>query len=87
MLGVKNVKSCFERNVKQCDYRYEVLTFAKLSVHFTECFGGQVHEVLYVCTGEPRRTWGIFPGMVRVLFHIGVRTLYAKGIFREKWGL
>ena len=66
------------------DYRWDVLTFAKSSGHFTRCFEGQVHQVLYLCTGEPRRTWGIFPGMHRVLYHSGVGTLYVKGIFREK---
>ena len=66
------------------DYRWEVLTFAKSSGHFTRCFGGQVHQVLYLCSREPRGTWGTFPAMTGVLFHIQVRTLYAKDIFREK---
>ena len=38
------------------DYRWEVLTFAKSSGHFTRCFGGQVHQVLYLCSKEPRTT-------------------------------
>ena len=50
------------------DYKWEVLTFAKSSGHFTKCFGGQVHQVLYLCSEEPRGTWGRFPGMDRVLF-------------------
>ena len=50
------------------DYRWEVLTFAKSSGHFTRCFGGQVHQVLYLCSREPRGTWGTFPAMDRVLF-------------------
>ena len=66
------------------DYRWEVLTFAKSIGHFTRCFGGQVHQVLYLCSREPRGTSGTFPGMDRVLFHIQVRTLYAKDIFKEK---
>ena len=49
------------------DYRWEVLTFAKSSVHFTRCFGGQVHQVLYLCSREPRGTWATFPAMDRVL--------------------
>ena len=65
------------------DYKWEVLTFAKSSGHFTRCFGGQVHQVLYLCSKEPRPTSGIFPAMDRVLYHIGVGTLYARGIFRE----
>ena len=60
------------------DYRWEVLTFAKSSGHFTRCFGGQVHQVLYLCSEEPQRGSGTFPAMTGVLFHIHVRTLYAK---------
>ena len=65
------------------DYRWEVLTFAKSSGHFTRCFGGQVHQVLYLCSEEPRGRWGTFPGQTGVLFHMWIRTLYARGIFRE----
>ena len=57
------------------DYRWEVLTFAKSSGHFTRCFGGQVHQVLYLCSEEPRATWATFPGQTGVFFHIQVRTL------------
>ena len=61
-----------------------MFTFAKTNGHFTRCFEGQVHQVLYLCSEEPRGTSGIFPAMDRVLYHIGVRTLYARGIFREQ---
>ena len=61
-----------------------MLTFAKSNGHFTKCLGGQVHQVLYLCSGETRATRAIFPSMDRVLFHIGVRTLYARGIFWEQ---
>ena len=37
------------------DYSSEVLTFAKSNGHFTGCFEGQVHQVLYLCC---RETWG-----------------------------
>ena len=57
------------------DYRWEVLTFAKSSGHFTRCFGGQVHQALYLCSREPRGRWGTFPGQTGVFFHIQVRTL------------
>ena len=66
------------------DYNWEVLTYAKSSGHFTRCFGGRVHQVLYLCSKEARGTSGTFPAMDRVLYHIGVRTLYARGIFREQ---
>ena len=36
------------------------------------------------CAAENRPRWGTFPAMDRVLYHIGVRTLYARGIFREQ---
>ena len=38
------------------------------------------------CTGaeEPRTRWGSFPALGRVLYHIEVRPLYAKGISKEK---
>ena len=47
-------------------------------------FGRQVHQVPEYLTFA--RGWGtraISPGMDRLLFHICVRTLYAKDIFRE----
>ena len=66
------------------DYKWEVLTFVKSSGDFTKCFGGRVHQVPYLFTGELRRTRATFPAMTRVLYHIQVRTLYAKDIFREK---
>ena len=44
------------------DYNEEVLTFAKLSGHFTRCFEGRVHQVLYVCSREAQTISGTFPG-------------------------
>ena len=35
------------------------------------------------CTCAAGNPWGTSPGMDRVLFHIHVRTHFAKGIFRE----
>ena len=48
-----------------------MLRFAKSSVHFTRCFEGQVHQVLFLCSEDG-------------LYHIEVGTLYARGIFRNK---
>ena len=62
----------------------EVLTFAKSSGHFTTCFGSQVHQVLYLCSKEPWTAYATSRLVDRVLFHICVRTLYAKDIFEEK---
>ena len=76
-ISVKNAKT-------SGDYRWEVLTFAKSSGHFTKCFEGQVHPVVYLCSREPRPIRATFLAMDRVLFHIGVGTLYAKGIFKGK---
>ena len=59
------------------------MTFAKSNGHFTKCFEGQVHQVLYLYSREPRGTCTTFPGMDLILYLSGVRTLYAKGIFRE----
>ena len=70
-----NKKMCFnvfEQLLKQKRSSWEVVTFAKSSVHFT------------ACSEEPRRGWGTFPAMDKVPYHIGVGTLYAKGGFKEK---
>ena len=58
------------------DYKWDVLTFAKSGGHFTRCFEGQVHQVLYLCNEQPRATREIFLAMDRVLYHIRIRTLY-----------
>ena len=58
----------------------------KLSVHFTKCFEGPIHQVLYLCTGQPRAIRATFLAMDRIPHHIGVRTLYVKGIFRDSIG-
>ena len=63
--------------------RWEVLTWAKSNDHFAKCFGSQVHQVLYLCSREPRGTSGTFLGMDRILFHSGAGTLYARGISSE----
>ena len=47
-------------------------------------FGSQVHQVLYLCTGEPWRTSATFPGQTWILYHIQVRTLHAEDIFQQK---
>ena len=56
-----------------------------ISVHFTRCFEGQVHQIPHLCTRELRRRSGIFLGVDRVLYNIWVGRLYARGIFREMW--
>lgn len=60
------------------DHTWEVRTCAKSNGHFTKCFECQVHKVLYLCSKEPRTTWGTSPAMTGFLFHIRIRTLYAK---------
>ena len=51
---------------------------------FTKCFGGQVHQVLYLCSEEPRGTWGRFPGMDRVLFISKLEPYMLKTYLRNK---
>ena len=48
------------------------------------CLESQVHHVNYLCTGEPLTRSGTFPAMDKVLYHSGVRTQYADGIFQGK---
>ena len=66
------------------DYRWEVLTFAKSSGHFTRCFGGQVHQVLYLCSKEPRAISGTFPRRTGVFFISKLEPYRAGGMFTEK---
>ena len=55
-----------------------------INVYFTKCFGGQFHQVPYLCTGEPRPTSRTFPDMDMVLYHSGVGTRYARDTFMER---
>ena len=49
LLRFGNIFEGFRKRAKIIgDYRWEVLTFAKSSGHFAKCFGGQVHQVLYL---------------------------------------
>ena len=50
------------------NYKWEVLTFAKSSGHFTRCFGSQVHQVLCLCSEEPRGRRARSSAMTGVLF-------------------
>ena len=61
-----------------------MLTFGQTSGHFTKCFGSQLHQVLHLCSKEPRAISGTFIATDRVLYHSGVGTLYARRIFREQ---
>ena len=54
---------------------------------FTVCFEVQVHQVFHLCSGEPQGRIARSPGQTGALFHIQIRILYAKDIFREKIGL
>ena len=56
----------------------------KLSAKFTKRFEGKVHQVSYLCMGEPWRTSGCFLATDKVLDHRGATTLYARGIFKGK---
>ena len=56
------VFKCFGKMVKKdVNYRWEMLTCAKLSVHFTRCFEGQVHQVLYLSSREHPTQRSNFP--------------------------
>ena len=48
------------------------------------CFGGQLDKVLYLCNREPQGRSARSPAIAGVLFHIHVRTLYVKAIFKGK---
>ena len=43
-----------------------------------------MHNLRSLRTGEPRGTEGKVTRVERVLFHIEVRTLYARRMFREQ---
>ena len=62
-----------------------MLTCAKLKLHCTNdiCFEVQIHQVPHLRTGEEPGTRAGFPAQTWVLFHICVRNLYAKGMFKE----
>ena len=59
------------------------MTFAKSNDHFTTCFGGQVYQVLYLCSKEPRATSATFPAMDRVLFISKLEPYHARGMLRK----
>ena len=56
----------------------------KIKWSFTRCFGGQVHEVLCLCSKETRTRSATFLAMDRVLFISMLEPYHAGGMFREK---
>ena len=67
-----------------CEIRYMSSEDKKPAKNRAKFVIGAAARRLYLCSREPRGRWGTFPGQTGVLYHSGVRTLYAKGIFREK---
>ena len=64
---------------------WDVLTCAELSVRFTRCFEGHVHQALYLSSSkDPRARTARFLGQDKVPSHSRVGILYAKGKFKEQ---
>ena len=51
ILMPKTLENCKKDN----NYKWAVLTCANSGVHFTWCFEGRVHQVLYLCSGGTRK--------------------------------
>ena len=89
---MKNIFLKFLRNwQKNGNYKWEVWCRGKLSVQFTKCFEGHVHQELYQCCEEPRtrRLHDFYRrlNLLRLVLQMAVLIAYSSYIAAYSWHL